>query len=223
MKIENLLKELKFSLLIIIPLLLILYFTSKDLLFSILICLFLAIIVSIQMTLESYLSYKRHLKIIESEAFKKLISEGFIIENVNKYSGINGTYRNYIFDIYYNWLSITFRKNKRALVLNIYFEMPKLYDNKINHKLIEKISERYIPSRWKLNKYVLVWREGNIMMNNPIGFKNPKYEFIKERMDILIGILQKENIFPIQKDAILQNRKENKFHNIPEIEVYYNE
>ena len=40
--------------------------------------------------------------------------------------------------------------------------------------------------------YNFRWRDGNLMMNNTVGLKNPNYEFIVKRMDLLIDILKKE-------------------------------
>ena len=58
-------------------------------------------------------------------------------------------------------------------------------------------------------------------MNNTIGLKNPNYDFIIQRMDVLVELMKNENLKPIDKESIDKLRKENKFACIPEIEIYY--
>ena len=206
-----------------IPFSIITYVGTENLLISVIVFFLTSLYVIVFGLLTKNLGYKRHCKIIESEGFKKLISLGFTIERVNDYVGLNGTYRNYLFDVYYDWLTVSNNRNSRALVLNIYFEPPIGINNKTDHLRLKEISEKYKTSRWSLipKNYCYRWREGNIMMNNSVGLKNPSYEFIIQKMDILIEILKNEKIQPIEKSKVTEMRKITEFAHIPEIEVFY--
>lgn len=221
---KAILEDLKINLFITIPLFLIMYFSSKNALQSLGIFIFLLLFLTIWSYLSIHLGYKRHFQIIESDGFKKLLLKGFKIERVNKYIGINGTYNNYLFDIYYDWNAITTNsKNTRALVLNIYFETPKLSNNETDHDSLKKMSEKYKNSYWTLipKTYIYRWREGNILMNNSVGLKNPSYEFITQRMDMIIELMKTEKLHPIEREKVIEMRNNKKLVNIPEIEVYY--
>lgn len=206
-----------------IPLSIITFLTTGNLLISLIVFLLTTFLIVTFGLITKNLGYKRHCEIIESEAFKKLISRGFKIEKVNNYVGLNGVYRNYLFDVYYDWLTFSNNKNSKAIVLNIYFDPPILNDNKTDHLRLKAISEKYITSRWDIipKPYCYRWREGNIMMNNSIGLKNPNYEFITQKMDMLIEILESEKLKPIEKEKVIEMRKITEFAHIPEIEVYY--
>lgn len=205
------------------PMLIIMYFSTKNITISFVFFAFILTFITIWSILSNYLGYKRHVKIIESDGFKKLLLKGFKIEKFNEYIGLNGIYHGYLFDIYYNWNATTNSKNTRAIVFNIYFETPKLNNKETDHNLMIKISEKYKNSYFSLlpKKYLLCWREGNILMNNTIGLKNPNYDFIIQRMDVLVELMKNENLKPIDKESIDKLRKENKFACIPEIEIYY--
>lgn len=217
------LNELKSSSLITLPIAFIFYFSLKEVFTSILIYIALTLVLVIWSYLEEFYGYKRHCNIVESEAFRKLIQKGFSIERENDYIGINGVYKNYLFDIYYDWLTITNTRNSKAIVLNIYFDPPKFVNGETNHKLLEDISKRNITSTWSFKPYNFRWREGNIMMNNPVGIKNPNYDFVIKRMDLLIDILKKENLQPVEKSIVLERRETIKHALVPEIMVYFNE
>jgi hypothetical protein len=215
-------EELIISLYFNIPFSVIAYITTKNILLSIIIFVLTSIFIIAFGLLTKKLGYNRHCKIIESESFKKLISIGFEIERVNEYVGLNGIYRNYLFDIYYDWLTVSNNKNSRALVLNIYFEPTIGNNNETDHLLLKEISEKYKTSRWSFipKNYCYRWREGNVMMNNSVGLKNPSYEFIIEKMDVLVEMLRTEKLQPIEKSKIIEMRKDNEFVNAPEILVY---
>jgi hypothetical protein len=59
-------------------------------------------------------------------------------------------------------------------------------------------------------------------MNNTVGLKNPNYEFIVKRMDLLIDILKRENLQFVEKSIVLEKRKVIKHALVPEILVYFN-
>lgn len=222
MKKEELYEELKITLYFNIPFSLITYLTTENLLISLIVfgtTTFFILTVGI---LTKKWGYKRHCKIIESEGFKKLISIGFEIEKLNDYVGLNGVYRNYLFDVYYDWLTVSNNKNSKAIVLNVHFN-PPILNNKTDHIRLKKISEKYTTPRWALfpKNYCYRWREGNIMMNNSIGLKNPNFEFITQKMDMLIDILKTENLQPISKTKLMEIRKFNDSAQIPEILVYF--
>lgn len=216
---EQIIISLYFS----IPLFLIFYLTTNNLLISLIVFLITSFLIITLGLITKNLGYKRHCEIIESEGFKKLILLGFEIERVNDYVGINGVYRNYLFDVYYDWLTVSNNRNSKALVLNIYFDPPTLNNNETDHIRLKKISEKYITSPWSLipKPYCYRWREGNIMMNNSIGLKNPNYEFITQKMNMLIEILKTEKLPPIEKEKVIEMRKVTEFAHIPEIGVYY--
>ena len=213
--------EFKMCSFITFPIGLIYYFSTKQLFVSLVIYIVLTVFIAIWSYLEEDAGYKRHCNIIQSEAFRKFLDNGFSIEKENEYVGINGVYRNYLFDIYYDWLTVSNSKNSRAIVLNIYFDPPKLNNGETNHKLLEEISERNITSRWSFKPYNFRWREGNVMMNNTVGLKNPSYDFITKRMDLLINILIKENLKPAEKSIVIERRQVNKNALVPEILVYF--
>ncbi|WP_268847011.1 hypothetical protein [Flavobacterium aestivum] len=223
MKTSEVKEQIIISLYFNIPLSLITYITTNNLLISLIVFLLTTFFIITAGLLTTKLGYKRHFEITESEGFKKLISLGFRIEKVNDYVGLNGVYRNYLFDIYYDWLTVSNNRNSKALVLNIYFNPPTLNNNKTDHKRLKEISEKYITSRWSLipKTYCYRWREGNIMMNNSIGLKNPNYEFISQKMDELIEILKTEKLQPIEREKVIEMRKITEFAHIPEIAVYY--
>jgi hypothetical protein len=216
-KNTGILKAVEPSLIVTIPLFLIFYLGTKSLLFSSVIFIFLSLLLIFWEIKSTKLGYKRHCEIIESEAFKKLISQGFEIYKVNEYVGIRGMHKNYFFDVYYNWLALTNGKNYRALVLNTYFESKEL-DFQI---LFKRLSKKYSISIWSFKPYLFRWSDGSVMMNNTVALKNPKYEFIIERMDLLIEILRKENLQPIGKEKIIEAIERNKIEFIPEIQIHY--
>jgi hypothetical protein len=222
MKKEELKEELKITLFFNIPFFLIAYLTTKNLLISLIIFGLTTFFILTVGLLTKKWGYKRHCEIIESEGFKKLISIGFEIEKVNDYVGLNGVYRNYLFDVYYDWLTFSNNRNSKAIVLNVHFAPPTL-NNETDHIRLKKISEKHITSRWALfpKNYCYCWREGNIMMNNSIGLKNPNFEFITQKMDMLIEILKTENLQPISKTKLMEIRKVNDSAQIPEILVYF--
>lgn len=223
MEKEELYEELKITLYFNIPFSLITYLTTENLLISLIVFGITTFFILIVGILTKKWGYKRHCEIIESEGFKKLISIGFEIEKVNDYVGLNGVYRNYLFDVYYDWLTVSNNKNSKAIVLNVHFNPPILNNNKTDHIRLKKISEKHTTSRWALfpKNYCYRWREGNIMMNNSIGLKNPNFEFITQKMDMLIDILKTENLQPISKTKLMEIRKFNDSAQIPEILVYF--
>ena len=216
------LNELKTCSLITLPIAIIFYFSFKQVFVCIAIYVVLTLIVALWSFLADNTGYKRHCNIVDSEAFRKLIQNGFSIERENDYVGINGIYKNYLFDIYYDWLTVSNNKNSRAIVLNVYFDPPKFVNGETNHELLEEISKRNITSTWSLKPYNFRWREGNLMMNNTVGLKNPNYEFIVKRMDLLIDILKRENLQFVEKSIVLEKRKVIKHALVPEILVYFN-
>lgn len=223
MKKSEIKEQIIISLYFNIPFSLITYLSTRNILISLIVFLLTTIVVITFGLLSEKLGYKRHCEIIESVAFKKLISRGFKIEKVNDYVGLNGVYRNYLFDIYYDWLTVSNNRNSKALVLNIYFYPPTLDNNKTDHIHLKKISGKYITSPWSLipKTYSYRWREGNLLMNNSIGVKNPNYEFITQKMDMLIEIVETEKLKPIEKEKVIEMRKVTEFAHIPEIGVYY--
>ena len=178
MKKSEIKEEILISLYFNIPFSLITYLFTKNILISLIVFILISFFIITFGLLTTKLGYKRHCEIIESEGFKQLISMGFKIEKVNDYVGINGVYRDYLFDVYYDWLTVSESKNSKALVLNIHFEPPTL-NNETDHIHLRKISEKYLASRWHFipKNYCFRWREGNVLMNNSIGLKNPNYEF----------------------------------------------
>jgi len=223
MKKEEIKQEFLISLYFSLPLSLVAYLIIYNIIISLIVFLLTTFFIVTISIVDKKLGYKRHCEIIESEGFKKLISIGFEIEKVNDYVGLNGVYRNYLFDVYYDWLTVSNNKNHKAIVLNIHFDPPTLNNNETDHIRLKKISERHITSRWALfpKNYCYRWREGNIMMNNSIGLKNPNFEFITQKMDMLIEILKTENLQPISKTKLMEIRKFNDSAQIPEILVYF--
>jgi len=224
MKNKAIFDDLKINLMITTPILIIMYFSTKNIFLSIGLFTFILSFITIWSILSNHLGYQRHRQIIESDGFRKLLLKGFKIEKLNEYIGLNGIYKGYLFDIYYDWNAITSNsKNTRALILNIYFETPKLSNNETDHNSLRRMSEKYKNSYWTLSpkNYLFCWREGNILMNNTIGLRNPNYEFITQRMDILVELMITEKLESIDKETIIQMRRENKFACIPEIEIYY--
>ena len=224
MKNKAIFDDLKINLMITTPILIIMYFSTKNIFLSFGLFSFILSFITIWSILSNYLGHKRHRQIIESDGFRKLLLKGFKIEKLNEYIGLNGIYKGYLFDIYYDWNAITSNsKNTRAIILNIYFETPKLSNNETDHNSLRRISEKYKNSYWTLSpkNYLFCWREGNILMINTIGLRNPNYEFITQRMDILVELMMTEKLEPIDKETIDKMRRENKFACIPEIEIYY--
>lgn len=216
-------EEIIISLYFNIPSSIITYLVTQNILISLIVFFVTSIFIIAIGLLTQNLGYKRHCEIIESDGFKKLISIGFTIERKNDYVGINGVYRNYLFDIYYDWLTVSNNKNSKALVLNAYFEIPINNNAETDHFRLKKIEEKYKTSRWRMmpKNYYYRWRKGNVMMNNSIGLKNPNYEFITQKMDIIIEILKTEKLKPIEKKKLVELRKDNKHINVPEILVYF--
>lgn len=221
MKISDIKEHIIISLFFSIPFSFITYLMTENILTLLIVFVLISFFIIITGLLTEQFGYKRHCEIIESEGFKRLISIGFEIEKVNDYVGISGVYRNYLFDVYYDWLTFSEYKNSKALVLNIHFEPPTI-NNETDHIRLRKISEKYIISHWGFvpRNYCFRWREGNVMMNNSIGLKNPNYEFITQKMDALIEILKVENLQPIGKTKLIEIRKTNENAQIPEILVY---
>lgn len=221
MKISDIKEGIMISLFFNIPFSLITYLMTENILISLIVSVLTSFFIIIGGLLTKRFGYKRHCEIIESEGFKKLISIGFEIEKVNDYVGLSGVYRNYLFDVYYDWLTFSENRNSKALVLNIHFEPPTI-NNEIDYIRLRKISEKHIISHWRFipRNYCFRWREGNVMMNNSIRFKNPNYEFITQKMDALIEILKAENLQPIGKTKLIGIRKTNEMAQIPEIGVY---
>ena len=77
MILKKLKTHLEILAIIILPLGMIFYLVTKSLFLSIGTCLILSIIVAIDSVITDNLGYKRHYQIIESDAFKKLLSKGF--------------------------------------------------------------------------------------------------------------------------------------------------
>jgi len=216
--------DFKINLMITTPILIIMYFSTKNIFLSFGLFTLILLIITIWTILSNHLGYKRHRKIIESDGFRKLLLKGFKIKKLNEYIGLNGIYKGYLFDIYYDWNAVTNNsKNSRAVILNIYFETPKLSNNETDHNSLRRMSEKYKNSYLTLSpkNHLFCWREGNILMNNTVGLRNPNHEFIIQRMDILVELMVTEKLEPIDKETIDEIRRENKFACIPEIEIYY--
>ncbi|SFB11001.1 hypothetical protein SAMN05660845_1658 [Flavobacterium swingsii] len=225
MKKSELKEEIIISFYFNIPISVITYLTTKNLLISLIaFCLITFFVISFGL-LTKKLGYKRHCEIIESESFKKLISLGFKVEKVNKYRGITGNYKGFIFDIYYDWLTYVDRNRSSALIFNVYFERIETEQNIINHKKLTELNTKYANSKWSLLpcKYLIIWRNGNIIMKTPIIINKLTSDFIIKKMNVAIEILKTENLQPVNELKISEWRKEDEYVNTPEILVYRKE
>jgi hypothetical protein len=222
MKKSELKEEIITSFYFNIPLSLITYFATKNLLFSIIIFFLISFLVISFGLLTKNMGYKRHCEIIESESFKKLISLGFKVEKVNEYRGITGNYKGFVFDIYYDWLTYVDRNRSSALIFNVYFERIETEQNAINRKKLNELNAKYTNSKWNLLpcKYLVIWRNGNLIMKTPVILKKLTSDFILEKMNIAVEILKTENLQPVNELKISEWRKEDEFVNTPEILVY---
>lgn len=223
MKKSELKEEIIISLYFNIPISLITYLTTKNLLISLVVFCLITFFVVLFGLLTKKLGYKRHCEIIESESFKKLITLGFKIENINEYKGINGIYKGYIFDIYYDWLTYFDRNRSSALIFNVYFERIEAESNIINRKKLNELNTKYANSKWRLLpcKHLIIWRNGNVIMKTPIIIKKLTSDFIIQKINIVIEILKTENLQPVNQLKISEWRKENEYANTPEILIYH--
>ena len=200
---------------------LIFYLAQTDLTISLGFGLFVFSFTLIWSLIDERLGEKRHRTILNSDAFQRLIAEGFKEENINDYYGITGIYKGYIFDIYYDWSTILKTRVYRAIVFNVYFNHPLKTSSQTNHKYLIKLSKKYDVSIWRFKPWNFWWREGNIIMKIGISVFNPKYDKLKKWMDTVVKVLQEENLQPVDRETLNGWRRKFPDNNVPEITTYF--
>ncbi len=160
---------------------------------------------------------KRHRNIVNSEGFMSLLKKGFNIEKVNDYSGIFGSYNNYLCDIYYD-----FTGPEKTYVINVYFTPQKQLHkmNCANYDFISLMIKKY-SSAWSFKKYTYSWWEGTLTMRNRIGYKNPTYKQIIKNLEIALKVLKQENLQPINKEDLDYIRTNFPSQSTPWISLYH--
>jgi hypothetical protein len=167
------------------------------------------------------LGEKRHKEILESEAFLALIQTGFKVEEINKYHGLTGVYRNYIVDIHYNWAANVNGSVEKAIVVNVYFEPPLLDNSIVDEEALSKIAKKIDIAKELFDRYSYAWRERTLIMNHYVRYRNPSLKKLTKWLDIPIDILLAENLKPIDRKTLIEHRKKQPNYNIPEIETYF--
>ena len=148
-------------------------------------------------------SKKGYYTLIESSGFQQLTSLGFKVAELNNAKGLTGTYKGYIFDIYFDWSSVF----NSAYFFNVYFEAPTYSTRKIDYEPVKSFSREYGKSQFSLKGYDFWWHgEGTLIMRNAIGFFNPSFEKLKKRMDIAVQVLKDENLKPIDEETLKKYR-----------------
>ena len=183
----------------------------------------LTLFIFISSVLGDILGQNRHSKIINSNAFKALITKGFKVDVKNNYHGLTGSYKGYVFDIYYDWSTYVRPKVHKAVILNIYFLPPKNSNDSTDMNRLISLSEKYKISKWSFKKYIFLWRDGNVIMRNGVGLLNPSPRKLFERMELAINILKSEGLKPVDRKTLNEWRQEYPMSNTPEIEVYFEE
>lgn len=154
--------------------------------------------------------YKKHYNFVECNSVKELLSSGFILDKVNAYQGITGIYREFIFDIYFDWIQYTERYLSGVVVFKVYF-MPKKNQHDLSF-LLERLNKDYLGSRiseiqWDKTKC------SNGVATYCLGIRNfgsfPDVVRIKKRMDFLIDVLNKDNAKSISYTQLSALRIEN--------------
>jgi len=197
--------------------------SSESVMINLIFSIGLSSIIFISCLLDEFFGQKRHSKIIKSNAFKVLITKGFKIERKNNYWGLTGSYKGFIFDIYYDWSTYVRSKVYKAVIFNIYFLPPKNSNESTDLYRLNVISEKYKISKWSFKKYLYLWREGNVIMRNGVGIFNPTPKKIFKRMDIAINILKSEGLKPVDRKTLNDLRQENPMKYTPEINIYFEE
>jgi hypothetical protein len=169
--------------------------------------------------LSEVLGRKKHHSIIESKAFRELILSGFRVEEINDYKGLTGAYKNYIFDIYYDWNTYVRKSSQRAFVFNVYFKSPDLPQEALDDFFVS-LEKKYKPGMWSNRNYIFVWRDGFVCMRNGIPLFSPSAAKIKEQMNKVIEVLIAENLSPIDRKRLTLLREEYPGYYIPDIETY---
>jgi ABC-type oligopeptide transport system substrate-binding subunit len=183
----------------------------------IIILISVSLLTYISIIISNKLGLQRHRNILNSDGFISLLKKGFKIEKINDYIGLFGSYNNYLCDIYYDYTG-----PEKAYVINIYFTPQKQLHkiNCANYDFILSMIKKYSNSMWSFRKYNYSWGEGTLTMKNKIGYKNPAYEQIIERLEIATELLIQEKLQPINKNDLDYIRANFPLQSVPWISLY---
>ncbi len=195
----------------------IMIFITTNFWYSLLISVCTSFFTFIWVTYDEKKRKKRHHKILKSNSFKELIFSGFKIEEKNQYKGLTGIFKEYIFDIYYDCQSY------KSVTFNVYYESSNQLYEQTDFVKLERLNAKYKPSTWGIIKYRFYWREGSIIMENYVGFKNLSHNQLLDRMTIVVNILKDEGFKPINRNTLEEWRKQYPMYYTPLPELYYEE
>lgn len=134
----------------------------------------------------------RSRRILSGRRLSPLNSMGFEIENVKRYWGYKGTYRNYFIRIYYVATMDSYNPSRIWFVL--YYKMPP---GKSVREIQLELTSKYLDSRsWKerlLHFYSMQIREISIARDE-LFRKIWTFKQVKKRLDFLVDLAEKEGL-----------------------------
>jgi hypothetical protein len=178
---------------------LLMLFSSLDVLTNLIVSAVVTVFGVTVAFISSNLGQKRHKEILNSDAFLALIQTGFKVEEINRYHGLTGVYRNYIVDIHYNWSGHVNGSTEKAIVINVYFEPPLLDNSTVDHETLNKIAKKVDIAKEFFDRFSFAWRERTLIMNHFVRHRNPSLKKLTRWLDIPIDILISENLKPIDR------------------------
>ncbi|MCD4791686.1 MAG: hypothetical protein K8R54_00505 [Bacteroidales bacterium] len=164
---------------------------------------------------------RRHSNIFRTKAIKKLIRNGFVIEKINKYTGVIGIYKGYIFQIYFDWDTYVGYKANSGIVFNVFYNPPLTDHNEIDTGKIDELHKKYKFNKWSTLRYSYRFRKYNVLMKNASAIYMMPYFQLEKRMDMVVDILVKENLNTITLREV-QKLLERNLDYGPEVSYYKN-
>ena len=161
---------------------------------------------------------QKHYDFIKHPFAIKMLEEGFFIENVNSYQGISGQYRHFIFDIYYDFFAGA--QSNESIALIIYFQPLQVEEGKI--RMENRLDNVYYTNILNLHNYSYSWKNGSGTFYQGLKLFNkfPSKELLHDRLDHLVGIMNENNLQPIDRKTLVELRQMDQYIFQPQINIY---
>jgi hypothetical protein len=162
----------------------------------------------------------KHRRFVKGRIARTLIEQlDFQLESHNQYHGLKGSYKDYFFRIYYNWLppGDIFASNSICVVLN--FIPPKNAAGKLDTIRLDALHEKYKSRSFFREKSVIRIEASSLTVHHGVNILTRARHIIKQ-IENSIRIAEHENLPAISESEVQALIEKDAFLYSPDIETF---